>query len=281
MGIQTMDLEFITCPVCAVQGTSPLLNKDGFSIVTCNHCNLKYVNPRLKASNLEENYIDGYYPVAKRNHIQHNDMEWLQMEERLGEIQRKFPHQGRILDLGCGMGTFLYLARKKGWETFGVDLSQDGVGFARENYNLDIFCGSVFEIGFPSHYFDVITLYHVLEHIPEPNLLLAELRRILKPKRGCLVVEVPNGESIQIRIQGKNWPYVHPADHLYYFSVSTLTKLLKKHGFNRVEAGKPKRVGRRNGVINQLKFATQYSVSSVLVKYNLATIIRCYATSNQ
>ena len=59
------------------------------------------------------------------------------------------------------------------------DLSQDGVGFARENYNLDIFCGSVFEIGFPSHYFDVITLYHVLEHIPEPNLLLKELQRIL------------------------------------------------------------------------------------------------------
>ena len=132
-----MNLEFIICPVCAVQGTSPLFNKDGFSIVTCNRCNLKYVNPRLKASNLEENYIGGYYPVAKRNHIQHNEMEWLQMKERLDEIQRKFPHKGRILDLGCGMGTFLYLARKKGWETFGVDLSQDGVGFAKESVEIE------------------------------------------------------------------------------------------------------------------------------------------------
>mgnify|MGYP001157200919 FL=1 len=276
-----MDLEFIACPVCAVQDTRPLFAKDGFSVVTCDSCNLKYVNPRLRSSSLEENYIDGYYPATKRNHIQYNEMEWLQMEERLGEIQRKFPYQGRILDLGCGMGTFLYLARKRGWETFGVDLSQDGVSFARDNYNLNVFCGNVFEMDFPSHYFDVITLYHVLEHVPEPNLLLEELRRILKPKEGCLVVEVPNGESIQIRIQRENWPYVHPADHLYYFSVSTLANLLKKHRFNWVEAGKPKRVGRRHGVITQLKFAVQYSISSVLVRCNLATIIRCYATSNQ
>ena len=143
-----MDLEFIACPICAVQDTSPLFAKDGFSVVACDSCNLKYVNPRLRSSSLEENYIDGYYPTTKRNHIQYNEMEWLQMEERLGEIQRKFPYQGRILDLGCGMGTFLYLARKKGWETFGVDLSQDGVSFARANYNLNVFCGNVFEMGF-------------------------------------------------------------------------------------------------------------------------------------
>ncbi|HIA64479.1 TPA: class I SAM-dependent methyltransferase [Candidatus Poribacteria bacterium] len=272
-----MDLEFITCPVCAVQDTKLLFAKDGFSVVACDSCNLKYVNPRLRSNNLEENYINEYYPAIKRNHIQYNQMEWLQMEERLIEIQKRFPHQGRILDLGCGMGTFLYLAKKKGWETFGVDLSQDGIGFARENYNLNVFCGDVFEMDFPSHYFDVITLYHVLEHIPEPNPLLEELHRILKPKRGCLVVEVPNGESLQIRIQGENWPYVHPADHLYYFSVYTLANLLKKHRFNRVEVGKPKRVGRRNGMINQLKFAARYSISSMLVRCNLATVIRCYA----
>ena len=108
-----MDLEFIACPVCAVQDTRPLFAKDGFSVVTCDRCNLKYVNPRLRSSSLEENYIDGCYPATKRNHIQYNEMEWLQMEERLGEIQRKFRYQGRILDLGCGIGTLLYLARKR------------------------------------------------------------------------------------------------------------------------------------------------------------------------
>ena len=55
-----MDLEFIACPICAVQDTSPLFAKDGFSIVACGSCNLKYVNPRLSSSSLEENYIDIY-----------------------------------------------------------------------------------------------------------------------------------------------------------------------------------------------------------------------------
>ncbi len=72
-----MDLEFITCPVCAVQDTKLLFAKDGFSVVACDSCNLKYVNPRLRSNNLEENYINEYYPAIKRNHIQYNQMEWL------------------------------------------------------------------------------------------------------------------------------------------------------------------------------------------------------------
>lgn len=83
--------------------------------------------------------------------------------------------------------------------------------------------------------FDAITLYLVLEHMPELDPFPSEIRRILNPSgdekaRGSTVIEVPNGGSLHSRLQKADWPYVNPRDHLYYFSSQSLPKLLRKHG---------------------------------------------------
>ncbi|MCZ6677112.1 MAG: class I SAM-dependent methyltransferase, partial [Candidatus Poribacteria bacterium] len=198
-------------------------------------------------------------------------------EERLAEIERWTPGLGRILDVGCGIGTFLHLAREHGWKTYGVDPSESGTAFACNQYGLDVFCGDLFEANFPDQHFDVITLYHVLEHISQPNPFLHELHRLLKPKTGLLVIEVPNGGSIHSRLQKENWPYVHPRDHLYYFSHRTLPRLLRKHGFNKIRIGKPRRVNPSTGMINQIEFPLRKAITAVLVRLHLATAIRVYA----
>ena len=177
------------------------------------------------------------------------------------------------MDVGCGIGTFLHLARERGWEPQGVDPSESGSAFAQEIHKLDVQCGTVFDADFPSAHFDAITLYHVLEHISELNPFLSELRRVLKPQTGTLIIEVPNGESLQSRLQKADWPYVHPRDHLYYFSAHSLPRLLRRHGFRDITLGKPKRVSPKAG----LRFKLRSAATASLVRFHLGTVIRVYA----
>ena len=243
-------------------------------MVVCKRCRLRYVNPRINRHTLEKGYVETYYPEDKVERIHTDSMEWLQMTERLAELEKQHQDKGRLLDVGCGIGTFLHLAREQGWESHGVDPSKSGITFAKEVHKLDVKCGEVFDAGFPAAHFDAITLYHVLEHISELNPLLSELRRVLKPQTGTLVIEVPNGEGLQSRLQKADWPYVHPHDHLYYFSAHSLPRLLRKHGFRNITLGKPKRVSQTTGI----GFALRQAATAALVQLHLGTVIRVYAS---
>ena len=265
-------LERINCPICERDETADLFSKDDLSVVVCQRCQLRYVT-------LEDGYIETYYPPDKVERIHTDNMEWLQMQERLTELEKRCQGKGRLLDVGCGIGTFLHLAHEQGWESHGVEPSKSGVAFAQEMYELDVRCGDLFDADFPSAHFDAITLYHVLEHISELNPFLSELRRILKPadgaqKAGTLVIEVPNGGGLQSRLQKADWPYVHPHDHLYYFSAHSLPKLLRKHGFQDITLGKPKRVSPSAGI----HFALRQAATATLVWFHLGTVIRVYAS---
>ena len=266
-------LEHIDCPICEQDETELLFNKDSLSVVTCKQCQLRYVNPRVSRQTLEEGYVETYYPPDKMERIHTDSMEWLQMTERLTELEKQRQDKGRLLDVGCGIGTFLHLARERGWEPYGIEPSKNGTVFAQEIHKLDVQCGTVFDAEFPSAHFDAITLYHVLEHISELNPLLSELRRVLKQQTGTLVIEVPNGESLQSRLQKADWPYVHPRDHLYYFSARSLPKLLQKHGFRDIRLGKPKRVSPTAG----FRFSLRRAATATLVRFHLGTVIRVYA----
>lgn len=277
--MNTDNLERINCPICERDEAKLLFNKDSLSVVACKRCRLRYVNPRVSRQTLEAGYAETYYPPDKMERIHTDSMEWLQMTERLTELEKRHQNKGRLLDVGCGIGTFLHLARGQGWESHGIEPSKSGSAFAQEEHKLDVQCGDLFDADFPSAHFDAITLYHVLEHISELNPFLSELRRILKlagtqGKAGTLVIEVPNGEGLQSRLQKADWPYVHPRDHLYYFSAHSLPKLLRKHGFRNITLGKPKRVSPSTGV----HFALRQAATAALVRFHLGTVIRVYAS---
>ena len=272
-------LEHINCPICERDETKLLFTKDSLSVVICRQCRLRYVNPRIDRKSLEEGYVETYYSQEKVERIHTDSMEWLQMSERLSELDQFQGSKGRLLDVGCGIGTFLHLAREQRWETQGIDPSKSGCAFAQNVHNLDVHCGDVFDANYPTAHFDVITLYHVLEHISEVNPFLSELRRILKPNSdnqntGTLVIEVPNGEGLQSRLQKADWHYVHPKDHLYYFSVGSLSKLLNKHGFHDIKVGLPKRVSPTTNML----FTLRKISTALLVRLHLGTVIRLYAS---
>ncbi len=221
--------EEVRCNLCG--GDSAEALDAVSSVVRCRNCGLVYVNPRPVEDELLGAYPDGYYQA------------WFPQEKgRLNLWQKRLldleqhKNNGKLLDIGCGIGSFLALAKKK-FDVYGTEISRYAVDQAKKKFNIDVFTGYVEDAKFPDSYFDAITLYHVLEHIANPSKTILEIRRIIKPS-GVLIIAVPNDNFWRLiikRLLHKNRIY-QPLNetwelHLYHFTPRTLKNLLEKCDF--------------------------------------------------
>jgi SAM-dependent methyltransferase len=142
------------------------------------------------------------------------------------------PGRGKttLLDIGCGSGTFLHLARKYGYECFGMDISGQAVAEAQRQYGLDVRQGGIGSGIWADRRFDCISMFHVLEHLPDPGAALEYAGSLLKPG-GHLILQVPNAASVQARLFGTRWYGLDVPRHLVNFTPGALSFLLEKSGF--------------------------------------------------
>jgi len=132
--------------------------------------------------------------------------------------------------VGCASGFFLKVARDRGWDAEGVEPNKWLVKWGNEQFGLRMKAATMREANFPAESFDVITMWDVLEHTPDPDAELKEAHRLLK-RGGFLLVNIPDSGSSFARVFGKRWWFVLSV-HLYYFTTKTLKAMLEKNGFS-------------------------------------------------
>lgn len=243
-------MEYVKCNLCCVDDTKFVLRarcrvyngeKKFFKLVKCRRCGLIYLNPR---PNKEE--IKRYYPpwYHSRAHIKVTDITktkiwgipWREAMEKKAEPILRYKKMGTILDIGCGDGSLLKFLKELGWQTYGVELQDSSSLYAREVLGLDVFSGRLEEANYPEESFDIITLLHVLEHLPDPSGTLKKACLLLR-KDGFLLIEVPNFRSFEAKIFRSKWVGISAPLHLYHFTPQNLWMMLKSHGFIPVELG--------------------------------------------
>ena len=141
--------------------------------------------------------------------------------------------QGRLLEIGCGNGSMLNYMRSLGWRAEGLDVDPAAVAQARDK-NLTVSCGTLEEQRYEDNIFDAVVMSHVIEHVPDPEGLLSECRRVLKPG-GVLSLVTPNIESAGSRYFGRSWLHLDPPRHLVLYNCGTLHRLARKAGFTKIE----------------------------------------------
>jgi 2-polyprenyl-3-methyl-5-hydroxy-6-metoxy-1,4-benzoquinol methylase len=135
-----------------------------------------------------------------------------------------------VLDLGCATGLFLHeLCQGGQWQGIGLDINEGALAAARRQA-VDVLCGEASDLGLRSGFFDMVTMWDVIEHVPDPIGALAEVYRILRPG-GVLLLSTVNGESWQARLWGRHWVGWDVPRHLQVFSSQTLCRLLENTGF--------------------------------------------------
>lgn len=220
------DFEEIPCPICAGTQFDELFEKGGEPFVRCTGCGLTLINPRPRFEIVRKGY-DAAYSEA---YVRKADKKLRRARRRVARLRREYALSGRWLDVGCSAGFVVSAAAEAGFEAWGTDIETAGLRYARETLGLEhVLEGALEEQRFPDAYFDAISAYDVIEHVPDLNAFVAELARILKPD-GVLDLGTPDIGHWRVPRDLPRWGEFKPSEHLYYFDRKTLARLLGAHG---------------------------------------------------
>ncbi len=190
-----------------------------------------YTRPLPGPDELSRLYRDEYYGRPRARPLSWDGarraLHAVVMRDRCRSVGGVAP--GRALDVGCGDGDFLAHLRRRGWQVVGLELSAAAAGRARER-GVEVREEELEAAGFAPGSFDLVTLWHVLEHLPDPRRALEEARRVLRPG-GLLVLEVPNISSPTFRLCGERWFPLDVPRHLQHFDPRSLERILALSGF--------------------------------------------------
>jgi ubiquinone/menaquinone biosynthesis C-methylase UbiE len=224
------------CILCGNTERKPLIRQGEWSVLRCTGCGLGVLDPRPDKHELgdlyQTNYLGDLYGEGVAVDSQGMKRRLSQETHRI-RFFRRAKKNGRLLDIGCGMGYFLAACRDRGYQVEGMDISDDSASYVRDHLKIPLAVGTVDEIDYPPASFDIITMWHFLEHSPDPRLYLEKARKWLKPD-GLLVVDVPNYTSTDARCEWHQWRGWHLPFHLYHFTPKSLRGLLAKQGFRTI-----------------------------------------------
>ena len=237
------------CPWCGSEKAQinlwlkdEFLTKEDFHICECLNCGLLYTMPRP-----DKDKIGAYYKSEAYYSHQENKKGFIpKVYERVKSINLKHKYRlatngmqpGKLLDIGCGVGDFLHTAEMHGWECIGVEPSEDAKTIAQKRMKGTIITSEELE-SFSDGAFDVITMWHVLEHVDDLKWQVAQLQRLVKPS-GRVVIAVPNYKSYDGQFYKEHWAAYDVPRHLNHFNRITLSKIFKTSGLELVKMDKLK-----------------------------------------
>ena len=235
------------CPWCESERTQihlwlrdEFLTKEEFQIYECLRCGLQFTEPRPSKDKIGEYYKSQEYYSHQEN--KKGFIPKLYESIKLINIKHKYKiatkgvKVGKMLDIGCGVGDFLHRAEQNGWDCTGVEPSEEAKTIAQKRIKARIIPGNDLE-KIPNETYDVITMWHVLEHVDDIKWQVAQLQRLIK-KEGRIIIAVPNYKSYDAEFYKDKWAAYDVPRHLNHFNKETIVKIFKTNGLKLVASDK-------------------------------------------
>jgi 2-polyprenyl-3-methyl-5-hydroxy-6-metoxy-1,4-benzoquinol methylase len=222
----------VSCALCGGGDFAPYLSCAGFAYVRCKRCSLVQMNPQPDEAAVKRRYSGAdYLEYEIENEKAFFNLGLLALADAgfYGIEQGLKPEERRVLDIGCATGALPAYLSGRGWQAEGVEINEKQAEYARRERGLTIHGLPLEKNKFQSGRYSVIIASHLIEHLRRPRAFLAETRRILSP-RGHLLLTTPNCGGFQARLFAAKWRSAI-FDHLYLFSVKTLSRMLDEEGF--------------------------------------------------
>ena len=225
-----------SCTLCSASKFRVIYQKDMWKYLLCLNCRLVFLHPKPSHDELTKIY-QSYLPDQPEEIAAWESMMRGVIVTSANMIESQVrTGKERLLDVGCGYGFFLKEMKSRGWQVEGIEVSEVGRQYAQERWGLHVYSEPLEQIGLPDNYFDAISLFYVLEHVPDPLGLLIEVNRLLKPD-GLILLRWPHTTPI-VRLLGplaRRLDLYHTPYHLYDFSPRTMERALRGSGYKEVE----------------------------------------------
>lgn len=238
-----------TCPWCGNQTPHSymevkdlFLSKEEFQLMKCDHCGLLFTSPRPSADVIGKYYLSNEYYSHQQNKKGlvpriYETVKSLNIKKKVNYAIGNLP-KGKLLDIGCGVGDFLLQVKKCGWDISGIEPSSDAKTIAKERLGF-LPMDPTDSSSLQSHSYDVITMWHVLEHVDDLKCQTSELSRLLKPG-GRLVIALPNLQSFDCQYYKQFWAAWDVPRHLNHFSPDVIRSIIDSIGMKFVDIQKLK-----------------------------------------
>jgi len=284
------EVKWKNCNLCGCDNTRYLFTKNSCPVVRCCECGLTYAIPD-ENTYLQDYYNEGYFKgeKTKYGYIDYNEKEYIIYNfKRYWKKIEEYINSGRVLDVGCATGLFLEGAGRN-WQCYGLDISRYASGIAQAKLGPTIETCQLLEAPWQSEYFDLISMWDVLDHLLNPMENLFKCYQLLK-KQGILILNVGDISALFAKICGKRWYIMIPPTHLYFFTKRTITAMLNKAGF---EVLKIERTGKLvplklcffrlsyifdNALMNAFfRYVSKYRFGNIKIYYNFYDVMTVYA----
>ncbi|MGH9186051.1 MAG: class I SAM-dependent methyltransferase [Acidimicrobiales bacterium] len=225
------------CPMCGTDDRRILFEDPPHTVMRCGACTMVWVTPRLSGEALRHVYDEGYWSSdapRSKGYADYRRDERLYLKTFRKRLAFVGPHlglPGRLLDVGCAAGFFMQAASEAGWQVDGVELSPEISAYARDRFGFeDIHVGTLDTAPVEPGSFDVVTMWDVVEHVPDPQSLLRQAHVLLRPD-GRLVISTQNVDSPFAKLLGRRWHHYKHDEHLYHFNHATIRQVHVDAGF--------------------------------------------------
>ncbi len=221
----------LRCPICSTYGD---LASDRWQLRACPSCTHVWADRPIEADTNEmfESHDYATWRVASATQ---RDRQRRIAEDRIAWVRPHLRPKGRSLEIGCSTGEVVSALAWRGWDAYGIDLSEPAIEAGRHtDPTLNLAAAATpFEARYPTNDYDIVMAFHVIEHVPELDSFVAMIHDALAPG-GLIYLRMPNWESWSRRMFGDRWPSNVP-EHVHHFTARSITRLLDRHGFRAIE----------------------------------------------
>ncbi|MBP9869442.1 methyltransferase domain-containing protein [Patescibacteria group bacterium] len=249
------------CPVC--ESRSEIRSwgmKRAYHLYRCELCRVRFVFPLPTSEELAAFYSDSYF-FGGGSHGGYVDYDADKRAAResllsfLQKLEHEVPEKGSLLDVGAATGSFLEVAKERGWKVSGHEISQDAAERARKK-GITMTTGELSTAGYSANSFSAITSLDVIEHVPNPERALREMADLLRPD-GAILLNTPDSGSWYARLMGIRWHAYNPPEHLTIFDRRSLSLLVERAGLEVAWVGKVKKSFRVSYILHTLSHWTR------------------------
>ncbi len=220
----------VKCGLCDSYKSKKISRIDRYKLFKCIVCQVIFVYPQPNLSRTKEYNLALY--DSKESIEQYFKMQniFYRRAENCISILNKYKSTGYLLEVGCSFGFYLQTFEKNGYRTVGIDISSKAVEYITSRLGLNAVTGRFDTFKFNDNIYDIITMFDVIEHFPNPKKIIIRAKKILK-KDGILIIQTPNFSSIMSKLTRLNWVWLLVPQHLFLYSINPIKYLLVKNGF--------------------------------------------------